>query len=59
MKILDLRGKLLKTVMLEIAEQNPEHFFPYCISQGILYQLVENEDSENWELFATEIDTVR
>jgi len=53
--ILDLKGKLLKHVFLPLKEQTALTYFPYTIKDGTLYQLVENEDEEEWELVVTEI----
>lgn len=48
--IFDMKGKLLKTVLVELAEQNIFEFYPYAVSGGKIYQLVDNEDTEDWEL---------
>ena len=52
--IFDLKGELLNHVFLPLKEQTPLIYFPYCIKDGKLYQLVENEESEEWELYVTE-----
>lgn len=59
MVILDLKGKLLKKVMISVAEMNPEFFYPYSTYEGKVYQLVENFDNEKeeiWELNVTDIE---
>lgn len=55
--IFDNKGKLLKKVWLPIrihiaVEQNQL----FTISDGKLYQLIENEDDENWELHIEKIE---
>jgi hypothetical protein len=51
--IFDLEGKLLNHVFLPLKEQTPLTYFPYYIKDGKLYQLVENEEEEEWELYVT------
>lgn len=67
--ILDLKGKLLKKVFLPF-NQNDEWFHysltkatgqasphaTFTIKNGKLYQLIENQDKEIWELHITEIN---
>lgn len=67
--ILDLKGKLLKKVFLPF-NQSDEWFHysltkaisqasphaTFTIRNGKLYQLIENEDEETWELHITEIE---
>ena len=55
--VLDLKGNLLKNVFLPIKnpeDMNRENFY-YSICSGKLYHLVENEDSEEWELHIHDI----
>lgn len=53
--IFDLEGKLLKRLFLPVAYRNPTRFDPYTFSRNKFYQLIENEDEEEWELHAIEI----
>ena len=53
--VLDSTGRLIKTVMIPVVERNPEHLFPFFIDRDKFYQLVENEESEIWELRVTVI----
>ncbi len=46
-------GKFLGKIRLPVKERNPEQLFPFSFSNDTFYQLVENEESENWELFVT------
>lgn len=53
--ILDLKGKVLKTTFLPIAKETYFLPYPYEIKDGRLYQMMENEDTEAWELHVTTI----
>jgi hypothetical protein len=53
--IVDFNVKLVKSTWLTIDEINPRELYPYTIENGKLYQLVENPDSEEWELHIIEI----
>lgn len=53
--IFDLEGKLVKRLFLPVAYRNPTTFNPYTFSRNRFYQLIENEDEEEWELHAIEI----
>jgi uncharacterized protein YneR len=48
--IFDKDGKFLKTKMLPFAYENPRDPYPYTIHNGNLYQLIDNQDTEEWEL---------
>ena len=48
--IFDIKGKLLKKLFLPIVEQNAIDKYPYTIHNNKIYQLVDNEDEEVWEL---------
>ncbi len=49
--IMDLEGKLIKEVLVPVQKQDMFTFYPMTISNGILYQLSENqEEDEDWEL---------
>lgn len=52
---LDLNGKYRREVLIPIREQNPAQFYPYSIYKQQLYQLVENEAEEIWELYREDI----
>ncbi len=53
--IVDFNGKLVKRTWFKLDEINPRELYPYTIKNGKLYQLVENSDSEEWELHIIEI----
>jgi len=53
--ILNLKGKLIKKRFLPLIEKNALEMYPYKINEGKLYQLVDNEDKEEWELLITDI----
>lgn len=48
--IYDLKGKLEKKVYIPLVEQNAIMFFPNAYGNGKIYQIVENEDAEAWDL---------
>lgn len=53
--MLTLEGKLIKKVWLPLAEYFDFSPNPYTINSGKLYQFVENEESEEYELHIVEI----
>jgi len=54
--IFDLKGKLLKQLMVPLAEKHVRDLFPYTTYKGTLYQLIENENTEVIELHITKIE---
>ncbi|MGD2092708.1 MAG: hypothetical protein PVH61_41460 [Candidatus Aminicenantes bacterium] len=54
--LLDVKGKFLKKVMVPFAEAEFLLAYPYTITNGQLYQLQENPDTEEWELHIHEIN---
>jgi hypothetical protein len=52
----DLTGKFLNRYMLPLSEKGGLVFNAYTICNGKIYQLVENENTEKWELHLTEIN---
>jgi len=53
--IMDLKGKILKRVFLQLKMSTPLLPYPYYIHDGSLYQIAENEEEEQWELHISEI----
>jgi hypothetical protein len=53
--ILDLKGKRLKRIFLPLKMSTPILPYPYMIHEGSLYQVVEDEEEEEWALHVTEI----
>lgn len=51
----DITGKLLGEILIEMKSATPILPFPFIIRNGMFYQLVENEETGDWELFASEI----
>jgi hypothetical protein len=49
-------GKQLKKIMLPLPEMNPLELYPYTIRNNTLYQIIDNDDSEEWELHITKIE---
>jgi hypothetical protein len=54
--IFDLDGRFIKQVFLPFYYRNIVTHFPYAIDRNTLYQLVENEDTDAWELHVTKIE---
>lgn len=54
--VFDLKGNFLKRVWMTFFEKDAMLPYAYSINNGKLYQLVENEDTEKWELHITEIN---
>jgi hypothetical protein len=48
--IFDLDGKLIRKVMAPIREAEFLLAYPFTIANGKIYQVTENEDTEEWEL---------
>jgi hypothetical protein len=53
--IFDIKGKLLKKVFVPMAMRFVVVVYPYTVNGGKLYQLVENDDSEEWDLHVLDI----
>lgn len=52
---LDMDGKIGSTFFIPVQNMTVLNTFPFDIRNGKLYQLVENEGDENWELQISEI----
>ncbi|MCK5059302.1 MAG: hypothetical protein KAT34_21815 [Candidatus Aminicenantes bacterium] len=52
--IYDLQGKLIKNTLLPLKDQDIFAIFPFTITGGKIYQLIENE-GEEWELHITPV----
>jgi hypothetical protein len=48
--IFDLEGKLVKKTFLPLKNYDGVALFPYSFKNNYLYQLIDNEDTEEWEL---------
>lgn len=53
--IFDTKGKFVKTSVIPYAFTNPADEYPAAIKGGKLYQLIENEETETWDLHINEI----
>jgi hypothetical protein len=53
--IFDLQGKLLKRTMVPFADNEFLRVYPYTIKNGKIYQIVDNENTEEWELHIHDI----
>jgi hypothetical protein len=56
--IFDTKGKFLEKQFLNVYLKKMLEPYPFTIKNGKLYQLVENIDEEEWELFMTDIGDV-
>lgn len=48
-------GKLKKRVFLPLEYRDYRRTYPYFVDKGQLYQLVENEDEETWEIQVSDV----
>ena len=53
--IFNTSGKFIKETILPLESINILDFYPYFIKSNTLYQIVENEDEEEWELHISKI----
>jgi hypothetical protein len=53
--IYDFKGTLLKRTMIPFKECDMIEFYPYTINDNKIYQLIESEDNEKWELHISDI----
>lgn len=53
--IFSFDGKLIKQTMLPLPDMNALSPYPYAVKKNKLYQVVENDDAEEWELHITDI----
>ena len=51
-----MNGEFLKTTFLPVKGGMAHYQNPYFFCNGKLYQLVDNEDEEEWELHITDIE---
>ena len=54
--ILDLDGKLLQKIFMPIKTVNGVTPFPFTVKNGKLYQVVDNEETEKWEIHVASFD---
>jgi hypothetical protein len=54
--IFDANGKLVSKAMVPFVEAEFLLGYPFTISKGKFYQLIENDDAEEWVLHITEIN---
>jgi len=48
--IYDIKGKFIKNIMVPFDNKNPQEFYPFYFKDGVFYQIVDNENTEEWEL---------
>jgi hypothetical protein len=49
------KGKFLKKIFMPIAKKDPLRPYPFDFFKRKLYQLIDNEDTDEWELHITDI----
>jgi hypothetical protein len=54
--LFDMTGKFLKRTYVPYAFMTPVDEYPAAIKNGMLYQVIENEETEGWDLHITLID---
>jgi hypothetical protein len=50
-----LNGQFLKQLEIPLVSQNVDTAFPFTVYRGKLYQIVEDEEQERWQLFVHRI----
>jgi hypothetical protein len=53
--VINRNGEFLKKIFLPVVKENIFRESPYDIYKGKIYQLVENDSEESWDLHVTEI----
>ena len=53
--IFDIKGKFLKKIMVPFKNMDPHESYPFTIFDGKIFQFMENEKTEKWELQINEI----
>ncbi|MCP4158017.1 MAG: hypothetical protein GY757_60475 [bacterium] len=53
--IYDCEGNYLETKMIKLIKRNPILPYPFAVSNGMLYELVENLDEEEWDLYVRKL----
>jgi hypothetical protein len=48
-------GEFVKTIFIRMVRSSTGMFYPRAFHKGKFYQLIENDKSEKWELYAVEI----
>jgi len=63
MIILDLNGRILRRLFLPLASIRPERgvlrYDLYTVDQDVLYELIQNRETETWELQVTDLAQIR
>lgn len=54
--IFELNGKLLKKTFITLQKMDINSHYPFDIKKGKVYQVLENEDTEGWDLYITEVN---
>jgi len=54
--IFNMKGKQLKRIFIPLKDTSPTLMPPFAISDGYLYQLIENDEKEQWQLVVDKIE---
>ncbi len=61
--VLDLKGKILDRIFLPVKSLLPNPRIarddPFTVYKGVLYDLIENDETEMWELHKTDFSTIK
>jgi len=52
--VFETTGKFVKSAMVPLIFQNPMDIYPFWIAYGKMYQVIDNDDEEQWELHINE-----
>jgi len=52
----DKEGKFIKSIYAPLEDMNAIEYYPYWIHKGKIYQIVDNGDTEEWELRINKIN---
>jgi hypothetical protein len=53
--VFDLKGKLDKKAVVDLKYDQDERVYPYTIFDGTIFQMVEDEDEEEWKIHTVKI----
>ena len=63
MIILDLKGNILKTIMIPIKSTKDYkvqgEFDTYTVNKNVLYEVIEDEQTGNWSLIKTDLSSIK
>lgn len=54
--VFDIKGKLLKKTSISLQKLDISNHYPFAIKKDKVYQMLENEDGDGWDLQVTEVN---